>query len=238
MLPRIASRGANFASVCRVAGRPQTKLNRSFCTATAAPVSSTSSMPAPMDSYVDVPMATPLKTDAIGVSDSGHSSVKRTIKAIKDKSVELYDVQVGDIIASKRDHRIVVITPNSTVFDAIKLMSDCKVGALVVTDPVSKVPLGIISERDYLNKIVLKGLSSKSTLVKDIMTSDIITTRANVSASKCMDLMTKGRFRHIPVVDDKGALIGLVSIGDLVKHVLDQQALTIEHMRAYIERTY
>jgi len=234
MLPRIVSRGA---SVCRTAGRPQALLSKSFCT--AAGPTSTSTMPSSVDVFADVPLATPLRTDSLGTSDAGHSSIKKTINAIKEKGeTALYDVQVGDIIASKADQRIVVTTPTSTVFDAIKLMSDCKVGALVVTDPISRKPLGVISERDYLNKVVLKGLSSKSTLVEDIMTSDIITTRPNTSASRCMDLMTRGRFRHIPVVDDKGGLIGLISIGDLVKHVLDQQAVTIRHMKEYIERSY
>jgi len=236
MLPRIVSRGASIAAVSRI-GASQAR----FRTITTQAASSTTSYvsQSSADSYVDVPLATPLHTDSLGTSDSGHSSIKRTISAIKEKKEDvLYDVQVGDIIAAKPDHRIVVVGADSTVFDAIKLMSDCKVGALVVADSVSKKPLGMISERDYLNKVVLKGLSSKSTQVRDIMTSDIVTTPSNVSASKCMDIMTKGRFRHIPVVDDKGGMIGLISIGDLVKHVLDQQAVTIRHLKSYIEGSY
>jgi len=166
-------------------------------------------------------------------------SVKKTIESLKDKGeVPMFDVQVGDIIASKPDRRVVTISQNDTVYDAVKTMSTSKVGALVVVDPQNKKPIGIISERDYLNKVVIHGLSSKNTQVKDIMTKDIITTRPNVSASKCMDMITRGRFRHIPVVNEGGSLIGLISIGDLVKHVLDQQKVTIDHLTKYIEGSY
>lgn len=233
MLARIASRGVSYVAASRIGAYPQINFCKGISTAAFSP--STSTMPLAQDSYVNIPMS----TDSIGLSDSSHSSVKRTIQSLKEKGeVTMFDVQVGDIIASKPDQSIVVISPNSTVFDAVKTMSDCKVGALVVTDPITKRPLGMISERDYLNKVVLKGLSSKTTMVNDIMTKDIITTSPTVSAIKCMDIMTKGRFRHIPVVDEKGALLGLISIGDLVKHVLDQQAVTIQHLKSYIERTY
>jgi len=184
-----------------------------------------------------VPNRTALHTDSVSFSASSHGSVRKTVEQLKDKGeVPMFDVQVGDIIASKPDQRVVVISPTSTVFEAVKLMSESKVGALIVAH--NKKPVGVISERDYLNKVVIHGLSSKTTHVQDIMTKDIVTTPTNISAAKCMDIMTKGRFRHIPVVDDRGQILGIVSIGDLVKHVLDQQKVTIQHLKDYIERTY
>jgi len=191
--------------------------------------------------FTEISEKKPIHTDAVSYSDRSHASVKRTIEQLLDKGeVPMFDVNVGDIISSKADKRVATIFPDSTVFDAIKVMSEQKVGALLVIDANNK-PIGVFSERDYMNKIALKGLSSKTTLVQDVMTKDIFTTKPNVSAAKCMSHMTKGRFRRmldIPVVDNSGTLLGIVSIGDLVKHVLDQQKVTIEHLKEYIMRTY
>jgi len=185
-----------------------------------------------------IPQQRSIQTDAVSYSGRSHSSVKKTVKQLIDKGeLAMFDLTVADIISNKPDQTVVVTSPQETVFNAIKKMSEEKVGALVVVDSEMK-PIGVISERDYLNKVVLKGLSSKSSLVKDIMTNDVYTAKPTISAARCMSTMTKGRFRHIPVVDDDGALLGIISIGDLVKHVIDQQKMTIQHLQGYIQGTY
>jgi len=158
-------------------------------------------------------------------------------KILPEEVVIFQDVKVEHILANKATHVVVTVSPKETVYEAIKKMSDLKVGALVVTNNEDK-PIGMISERDYMTKIALKGLSSKHAPVQDIMTVKVQTTSPKTGASECMKLMTNGRFRHIPVVDDKGKMIGIISIGDLVKYVMDQQKETIHYLKQYIERTY
>lgn len=123
------------------------------------------------------------------------------------------------------------IAPDAPVFDALKLMADKDVGALVVRDAGRMV--GIISERDYARKIILKGKTSKETLVEEVMTSAVIYTTPDEAVETCMALMTEKRVRHLPVlVDDR--LIGIVSIGDLLKVILRDQKALIERLEDYI----
>ena len=123
------------------------------------------------------------------------------------------------------------IAPDVPVFDALKLMADKDVGALVVRDAGRMV--GIISERDYARKIILKGKTSKETLVEEVMTSAVIYTTPDEAVETCMALMTEKRVRHLPVlVDDR--LIGIVSIGDLLKVILRDQKALIERLEDYI----
>jgi len=123
------------------------------------------------------------------------------------------------------------ITSTSTVFDALRMMADKNVGALLVIDEGKLV--GILSERDYARKIALKGKSSKDTLVKEIMTEKVVYIRPDESIEECMALMTEKHFRHLPVIDN-GALIGVISIGDVVRTVISEQKFIIAQLENYI----
>ncbi|MEZ5384864.1 MAG: CBS domain-containing protein [Prosthecobacter sp.] len=127
------------------------------------------------------------------------------------------------------------IAPDVTVFEAIKMMADKNVGALPVMDGTKLV--GMISERDYMSKVVLKGKSSKETPVKDIMTSKVVTVGPDHNVSKCMEIVTEHHIRHLPVMDGD-ELLGIVSIGDLVRWIIATQKMTIEQLEAYIAGGY
>ncbi len=125
---------------------------------------------------------------------------------------------------------------DDSVFQAVKLMAEKQIGALIVTHDGEIV--GIITERDYARKIVLLDRSSKTTPVRDIMTTSVRYVRLNDTADECMALMTERRMRHLPVIED-GRLVGMVSIGDLVKNIISEQQFTIQQLEHYItgERT-
>ena len=125
--------------------------------------------------------------------------------------------------------------PNDSVLDAIKLMAEKKIGALLVMegDRLS----GIVSERDYARKVILKGKSSEKTPVADIMTAEVIVTAPNETVKKCMSLMTEHHCRHLPVVDD-GKVVGVLSIGDLVKAIIEEQQFKIEQLENFITTGY
>jgi len=127
------------------------------------------------------------------------------------------------------------VAPNATVFDAIKLMSEKNIGALPVLDGGQLV--GMFSERDYTRKVVLKGKSSKSTAVKDIISTPVISVETGHGIEECMRLMTEHRIRHLPVLDG-GRMVGIVSIGDLVNWTISAQNVALEQMEHYISGTY
>ena len=127
------------------------------------------------------------------------------------------------------------IAPNATVFDAIQLMADKNVGALPVLENGKLV--GIISERDYTRKVILKGKSSKETPVRDIMTVELVTAHPGDSISECMHVMTEKRVRHLPVMEGV-EMVGLVSIGDLVRRIISAQTATIDNLEKYITGDY
>lgn len=130
-----------------------------------------------------------------------------------------------------KGHDVYSIASDTSVFDAIKLMSDKKVGALLVLEAGKLV--GIIPERDYARKVILKGKSSKDTPVREIMTSPVIYTDPDQPIERCMALMTEKRIRHLPVL--KGdQLIGVVSIGDLVKAIITEQETWIRDLENYV----
>jgi CBS domain-containing protein len=120
-----------------------------------------------------------------------------------------------------------VITPGASVYDALRLMADKDVGALLVVENEKLV--GIISERDYARKIILHGKSSKETLVKEIMTPKLITVHPDQTVNECMELMTNHRIRHLPVVLE-GQVLGVISIGDVVRDIIYQQRQTIKSL--------
>jgi CBS domain-containing protein len=124
------------------------------------------------------------------------------------------------------------IAPDASVYDALKLMADKRVGALVVLDEAELV--GIISERDYARKVILKEKSSMDTPVRDIMTEEVVCLGPEQSIQDCMALMTDRRIRHLPVLQDD-RLVGIVSIGDVVKAIISQQEFMIEQLERYIE---
>ena len=127
------------------------------------------------------------------------------------------------------------VTPDETVYDAISKMADKNVGALVVLESGNLV--GIISERDYSRKVMLRGKRSRETLVREIMSTDLTTVDPKESVDDCLRFMTDKRVRHLPVVAD-GKLCGVISIGDLVKHVISVQSATLEHLERYISGGY
>ena len=127
------------------------------------------------------------------------------------------------------------IAPNATVFDAIQLMADKNVGALPVVENGRLA--GIVSERDYTRKVILKGKSSKETPVRDIMTQELITAGAGDSVTECLRVMTEKRIRHLPVMEGS-KMIGLISIGDLVRRIISAQTATIDNLEKYITGDY
>jgi CBS domain-containing protein len=128
------------------------------------------------------------------------------------------------------------IHPEASVYDALAMMAEKNVGALLVVENEDDL-VGIISERDHARKVDLAGRSAKSTKVKEIMTSDVIYTLPNETIDKCMALMTANRIRHLPVVSEN-ELVGLISIGDLVLAVVSEQEEMIQQLENYIAGSY
>jgi CBS domain-containing protein len=143
-------------------------------------------------------------------------------------------MQIGSVLDSK-GRGVYSITPGSTVYEAISLMSEKNIGALLVLEDGRMS--GIITERDYRNKVILMGRSSKSTPVRDIMTQNVRYVTSRQTVRECMALMTENKFRHCPVIDD-GELSGIVSIGDLVKAVIKEQKIEIDYLKDYIAGSY
>jgi CBS domain-containing protein len=138
---------------------------------------------------------------------------------------------VSQMLAGKGS-AVYTITPEASVFDALALMAEKDIGALVVVE--GEQVAGIFSERDYARKIVLLGKTSRETPVRDIMTPDVICVSPNQSADKCMAIMTDKHIRHLPVLADDGRLAGVISIGDVVKAIISEQRVMINHLEDYI----
>ena len=126
---------------------------------------------------------------------------------------------------------VFAIGPDAPVLDAIRLMAEKRIGAVLVMEGGRLA--GILSERDYARKIVLQGRSSKDTPVRDIMTAEVVSVGLNDTADRCMQLVTNRRIRHLPVLDGE-AVLGVVSIGDLVKAVIEDQQLELDQLQRYI----
>lgn len=137
---------------------------------------------------------------------------------------------VKSLLKVKGD-QVWTIDPDATVYEAIEMLAEKNVGALMVV--AGDQALGIFSERDYVRKVAIKGLSSRDTTVREIMTSDIIHAQLDASIDDCMNLMTDRHIRHLPVYAD-GKLAGVISIGDLVKAIITEQQRTIEQLGHYI----
>ena len=137
---------------------------------------------------------------------------------------------VSDILNSK-GHEIWAVNPGDTVFESLRLMAEKEVGALLVMDEDRLV--GIVTERDYARKVILEGKSSKDSSVAEVMTNQVLCVELERTVDECMALMTDKRARHLPVVDDK-RVVGIVSIGDLVKAMISEQQVLIDQLQHYI----
>lgn len=137
---------------------------------------------------------------------------------------------VRELLQTKGD-RVWTIGPDASVYEALGLMADRDIGALLVMQDGK--PVGLISERDYARKVILKGHSSKDLTVRDIMTRRVVCTNPDQTLDQCMAVITERRVRHLPVIED-GGVVGLISIGDLVKAIIDEQQHVIEQLEHYI----
>ncbi|MDY0105433.1 MAG: CBS domain-containing protein [Giesbergeria sp.] len=139
--------------------------------------------------------------------------------------------KVAEILKSKSDATVYAVAPGATVFEALRLMADKGIGSLLVKE--GETIVGIVTERDYARKIALMGRTSTETLVRDVMTTSVLCVHPTQTSDECMQLMTGKRLRHLPVVDN-GQLLGMISIGDLVKDIISEQKFIIEQLEHYI----
>jgi CBS domain-containing protein len=139
---------------------------------------------------------------------------------------------VAEILKSKTDTTVHTVRPSDTVLDALRLMAEKGIGALMVTQEQGRI-VGIFTERDYARKVALHGRTSAATEVRDVMTPDVLVVRPSHTNEQCMQLMSSHRLRHLPVVEND-QLVGMISIGDLVKDIISEQKFIIEQLEQYI----
>lgn len=138
---------------------------------------------------------------------------------------------VGQLLRGK-GAEVFAVAPDATVFDALARLAERNVGALVVLDGGALA--GIVSERDYARKVILHGRASRDTPVRDVMTTQVVTVTPQQTVQDCMEQMTRHHIRHLPVTD-AGAVIGVISIGDVVKAIISEQSFLIDQLQGYIQ---
>jgi CBS domain-containing protein len=136
-----------------------------------------------------------------------------------------------ETLLRRKGYEILSVAPECSVYDALKMMAEKNIGALLVFE--SEKMVGIFSERDYARKVDLKGKSARIATVREVMTENVITVDARENVENCMDLMTKKHIRHLPVVRNR-VVAGVISIGDIVKAIISEQQSTIQHLEKYI----
>jgi CBS domain-containing protein len=170
---------------------------------------------------------------AASAARDGIYTLTRSRKGQEDQ-MKITDT-IGLVLKQKEENKVLSIAPEATVYDALKLMSQHGIGALLVISDNRLV--GIMSERDYARKGVLMGHLSRETKVHQIMTSPVVFVSPKHTVDECMAMMTQRHFRHLPVLQDD-AVVGMISIGDLVKCVISGQEQTIQALQGYITGAY
>lgn len=167
---------------------------------------------------------------------SGPAKIKTTVIPAADTDVATDDergctMRLVTHLLDRKGRNIISVGADDSVLDAITIMAEKSIGAVVVMrgDKLE----GILSERDYARKVIIKGRSSRTTRVAEIMTTDVITTSGNQTVNECMNTMTERKIRHLPVVED-GKVVGVISIGDLVEAIISDQQQEIEQLGQYI----
>ncbi len=140
--------------------------------------------------------------------------------------------RVEDFIKLNENRQIWTISNDQSVMQALILMSEKNIGAIIIADS-NDFPIGIFSERDYARKIILKGKSSKDTLLDEVMTKELITITKDHKIDQCMEIMTEKKIRHLPVLENK-KIIGIISIGDVLKIMIKEQKDLINHLQKFI----
>ena len=139
---------------------------------------------------------------------------------------------VEDFLKLNNDRKIWTISKDQSVRQALVLMSEKNIGAIIIVDS-NDIPIGIFSERDYARKIILKGKSSKDTLLDEVMTKELITITKDYKIDQCMEIMTEKKIRHLPVLENK-KIIEIISIGDVLKIMIKEQKELINHLQKFI----
>jgi len=140
--------------------------------------------------------------------------------------------RLEDFLKLNKNRQIWTISKNLSVMQALILMSEKNIGAIIIVDN-NDFPIGIFSERDYARKIVLKGKSSKDTLLDEVMTKELITVPRDYKIDQCMEIMNEKRIRHLPVLENK-KIVGIISIGDVLKIMIKEQKELIDHLQKFI----
>ena len=140
--------------------------------------------------------------------------------------------RLEDFLKLNKNRQIWTISKDQSVRQALILMSEKNIGAIIIVDN-NDFPIGIFSERDYARKIILKGKSSKGTLLEEVMTKELITVTRDYKIDQCMEIMTEKKIRHLPILEDK-KIVGIISIGDLLKIMIKEQKELIDHLQKFI----
>jgi len=140
--------------------------------------------------------------------------------------------KLEDFLKLNKNRQIWTISKDQSVMQALFLMSEKNIGAIIIVDN-NDFPIGIFSERDYARKVVLKGKSSKDTLLDEVMTKELITVTRDYKIDQCMEIMTEKRIRHLPVLENK-KIVGIISIGDVLKIMIKEQKELIDHLQKFI----